>query len=250
MTERNREAEQVRVLNAGFDRTHAEADLALHDGLTGLPNRVLLNERLERALGGPAYDEAKCALLLLDLDRFREVNNTLGHNAGDILLQKIGHLLERAVLATDVVARLGDDEFGVLLMDADVTRAAHVAENLVRVLQIPFMLESQAIAVDASIGIAVAPEHGQDADTLLRRADAAVHQAKRSGMGVAVYSPAEDGRYRPDSLALLGELRHAIERHELLVHYQPKLNLHDGALVGVEAPRALAASPAGVPSSR
>ena len=150
------------------------------------------------------------------------------------MLQQIGQRLQGAVLPTDLVARLGGDEFAVLLPETDAARAAQVADDLVRALQTPFVLEGQSIAVDASIGIAVAPEHGQDADTLLRCADVAMYQAKRSGMGVAVYSRAED-QHRPDRLALLGELRHAIDHDELLLHYQPKLDLRDGTLVGVEA---------------
>jgi diguanylate cyclase (GGDEF)-like protein/PAS domain S-box-containing protein len=237
VTERTHAEEQIRALNSQLERSRAEADLrrqALHDGLTGLPNRVLLYERLEHAIGGSASCIPQCALLVLDLDRFKEVNDALGHQVGDSLLRQIGKRLQGAVLPTDLVARLGGDEFAVLLPDTDATRATQVAEDVGRVFQAPFVLESQSIEVDASIGIAVAPAHGQNADTLLRCADGAMYHAKRSGIGVAMYSRGED-QARPDRLALLGELRHAIERDELLLHYQPKLDLRDGALVGVEA---------------
>jgi diguanylate cyclase (GGDEF)-like protein/PAS domain S-box-containing protein len=213
----------------------ALAHQAAHDGLTGLPNRTLLRTRLQQVLpGSDKNDRAPMALLLLDLDRFKEVNDTLGHQVGDVLLQQIGCRLQGAVRAADLVARLGGDEFAVLLPATDAAGAALVAECLVRVLQAPFVLEGQPIDVDASIGIAVAPEHGQDADTVLRCADVAMYQAKRAGTGVALYSAADD-EHRPDRLALLGELRNAIDNDELLLHYQPKLDLRDGKLIGVEA---------------
>jgi len=212
----------------------ALAHQALHDGLTGLANRTLLHTRLQLALAAAPDAERPVALLLLDLDRFKEVNDTLGHQVGDILLQQIGQRLRSAVRTADLVARLGGDEFAVLLPGTDAAGAARVAEALVSVMHAPFALESQPIAIDASIGIAVSPEHGQDADTLLRCADVAMYQAKRAGTGVAIYCAANDEN-RPDRLALLGELRSAIEHDELLLHYQPKLDLRDGTLVGVEA---------------
>ena len=206
------------------ERVRAETNLrhqALHDGLTGLPNRVLLNERLESCFRVPGgVGDAQCALLLLDLDRFKEVNDTLGHQVGDHLLQQIGQRLQASMPATDLVARLGGDEFAVLLSEADVARAAQVADDLLRALQMPFMLEGQSIEVAASIGIAVAPQHGQDAETLLRRADVAMDEAKRSGKGVATYSGVED-QPRPDRLALHGDLRRAIEGGELLCTTSP-----------------------------
>ncbi|MCA1644699.1 MAG: EAL domain-containing protein [Chloroflexi bacterium] len=220
-----------------LDRARAAADLrhqALHDGLTGLPNRVLLYERLESLINASGSDGEECALLLLDLDRFKEVNDTLGHQVGDGLLRQLGQRLHDAVPVTDMVARLGGDEFALILPHSDRARAAQVAEHLARLLQTPFVLEGQSIAMEASIGIAVAPQHGEDADSLLRRADVAMYQAKRRGTGVAIYTHDEDA-HRPDRLALLGELRKAIEHDELLLHYQPILDLREGTVVGVEA---------------
>lgn len=173
-------------------------------------------------------------MLLLDLDRFKEVNDTLGHHAGDAPLQQIAERLQEAVLPTELVARLGGDEFAVLLPGSDATRATRTALRLQHILQAPVVLDGHPTAVDVSIGIAVAPEHGQDADTLLRCADVAMYQANAAGTGVAVYSAAID-QNRPDRLALLGELRRAVERDEMLLHYQPKLDLRDGSLAGVEA---------------
>ena len=170
---------------------------ALHDALTGLPNRHYMNERLHAALASRLLNSIGPALLLLDLDRFKEVNDTLGHQAGDVLLQQIGQRLQEAVRASDLVARLGGDEFAVLLAGTDVGGAVRVAEGIAAALQEPFVLEGQPVDAHASIGIAVAPDHGQDADSLMRCADVAMYRAKRSGTGVAVYCTAEDG-LRPD----------------------------------------------------
>jgi diguanylate cyclase (GGDEF)-like protein/PAS domain S-box-containing protein len=224
-------AEALYSADAFQEQRHA----ALHDALTGLPNRVSLQNQLQVAYQAVSADHSRSfALMILDLDRFKEVNDTLGHHVGDVLLQQLGRTLEGAVRATDLVARLGGDEFAVLLPSTDAVGAVVVAKNLVHALEDPFLLEGHPIAVDASIGIAIAPEHGRDADTLMRCADVAMYQAKRSGVGVALYTAADD-IHRPDRLALLGELRTAIDNGELLLHYQPKLDMHDGSLVGVEA---------------
>ena len=206
---------------------------ALHDGLTGLPNRALLHTGLQGAVSA-AHTGPPVALLLLDLDRFKEVNDSLGHQVGDRLLQQIAQRLRGAVNADVLVARLGGDEFAVLLPGSDAVRAKQVADDLVGVLQAPFVLEGQQIVVDASIGIAVAPEHGHDADTLLRCADIAMYAAKESSAGPSVFRQQLD-RNNADRLGLLGELRNAIDDGALLLHYQPKLDMRDGTLVGVEA---------------
>jgi diguanylate cyclase (GGDEF)-like protein len=207
---------------------------ALHDPLTSLPNRSLLHTHLQRALQGRVAGTPPLALLLLDLDRFKEINDTLGHQVGDTLLQQIGQRLSTATVGADLVARLGGDEFAILLPGTDAARAAQVAEEIQRTFQTPFVLEGQPVAVEVSIGIALAPKHGRDADSLLRRADIAMYQAKGSGGGSSIYNPDED-LHRPGRLALLGQLRSAIDHDELLLHYQPKLDLRDGTLVGVEA---------------
>jgi diguanylate cyclase (GGDEF)-like protein/PAS domain S-box-containing protein len=175
----------------------ALAHQALHDGLTGLPNRGLLQAGLQEAVAAAHNGGPPVALLLVDLDRFKEVNDTLGHQVGDLLLQQIAQRLQGAVRASDLVARLGGDEFAVLLPGADSNSAARVAAELGRVVHMPLVLRGHAITVDASIGTAAAPEHAQDADALLHCADVAMYQAKRSGAGVTVYSRAND-EHLPD----------------------------------------------------
>jgi diguanylate cyclase (GGDEF)-like protein len=171
------------------DAFEEQRRVALHDALTGLPNRVLLQDRLQSAIEATTQGQSRpFALMILDLDRFKEVNDTLGHHVGDVLLQQIGRRLQSAVRATDLVARLGGDEFAVLLSNTSAAAAVAVAEDLALSLRAPFVLDGHPLSVNASVGIAVAPEHGKDTAALLRCADAAMYQAKRSGVGVALYS--------------------------------------------------------------
>jgi diguanylate cyclase (GGDEF)-like protein/PAS domain S-box-containing protein len=207
---------------------------AFHDPLTGLPNRALLHDRLQQAIRLAHRDGSPLALLLMDLDRFKEVNDTLGHQQGDALLQQVCQRLQDALRASDTVARLGGDEFAVLLPGTDEAGATAVARQLLRVLEQPFELEGQPVDVGASLGFALHPAHGTDAATLLRRADVAMYVAKRAGGGYAVFS-AEQDRHSPDRLALVGELRQAIEQNELTLHYQPKVSVGNGMVTGVEA---------------
>jgi diguanylate cyclase (GGDEF)-like protein/PAS domain S-box-containing protein len=229
-----------RSLDEYQQRSHErviEADLAhqaLHDPLTGLPNRSLLRTRLQQAFQAQVAGLPALALLLLDLDHFKNVNDTLGHQAGDILLCQLSERLQDALAPGCFVARLGGDEFAVLLPTGDAARATLVAEHLGRVVQEPFELQGHPLVIDVSIGIVFGPAHAQDADTLLRCADIAMYQAKRAYAGRAIYQPDQD-EHSLDRLALLGELRHAIDYDELLLHFQPKLNLRDGTLAGVEA---------------
>jgi diguanylate cyclase (GGDEF)-like protein/PAS domain S-box-containing protein len=208
---------------------------AFHDPLTELPNR---NRLCDRLLDSIRRDDGKgrpMALLLMDLDRFKEVNNTLGHDCGDRLLQEVGRRLKAALFEQDVVARLGGDEFAVWLPKiADSKHIEGVIQKILEALRSPFMLENIPIMVEASIGVALYPDHGNDAETLFRRADVAMYRAKGSGIGHAVYSRNQD-QYNPVRLALMGELRHAIEHDELLLHYQPTIRLKDRMVAGVEA---------------
>ena len=196
---------------------------ATHDALTELPNRVLLQDRLTQLLQSAAQGSAPVALLLLDLDRFKEINDTLGHHVGDQLLQRVGPRVLELLRAADTMARLGGDEFAVLLPGADEATACALASDILAALAAPFTLEGQSLDVGASIGIALAPAHGGDTATLLRRADVAMYIAKRGHLGYAVYDPAQDGN-SPLRLGLMGELRAAIAQGELLLHFQPKLD--------------------------
>ena len=207
---------------------------ALHDALTGLPNRTLLLDRLEQALRSAQRDGRPLALLLLDLDRFKEVNDTFGHPAGDRLLRQVGRRLRRVVRAADTVARLGGDEFAVLLSAADTGGATAVAEKIRRALEAPVGRGGSRVSAAASIGIALYPAHGTEATTLLQHADVAMYVAKRTGGAAAVYDPTQDIS-TPNRLALLADLRGAIARDELVLHYQPKVDLATGRVARVEA---------------
>ena len=215
-------------------QSDALAHQALHDALTDLPNRALLHDRLQQALRIAQRDQSTVALLLLDLDRFKEINDTFGHHHGVQLLQQVGLRLGATLRDSDTVARLGGDEFAMLLPATDERGALRVAGKLVQALDQPFVVEGYSVAAGASIGIALAPEHGHDATTLLRRADVAMYVAKRAGSGYAIYAPEQD-EYSPSRLALIGELRQAIEQDQLLLYYQPKVDLATGQLDGVEA---------------
>jgi diguanylate cyclase (GGDEF)-like protein len=204
---------------------------AVHDALTGLPNRSLLHSRAERALRG----DGLAAMLLIDLDRFKEVNDTLGHDYGDELLVEAAARLSRAVRRGDTLARLGGDEFAVLLEDLPHRGAvAELAGRLQDALREPIALRGVAIELEASIGVALYPDHGTTGSTLLKRADVAMYDAKRSGHGVVTYTADRDP-YSADRLGMLAELRRAIEHDELVLHYQPKVALPAGDVIGLEA---------------
>ncbi len=205
------------------------------DQLTGLPNRVLLQNRLGRALAESVRTERPLAVLILALDRFREVTNTLGHHNGDLIVRELAVRLGDALGDGDRVARLRGDEFGVLLPDADATFAAQVGERILGSLERPFMVQRLPIEVSACVGMAVAPDHGTEAETLLRHADSAVHAARKLGAGASVLYSSSCEQYDPARLALLGELRRALEGNELQLHYQPKVDLKTRTVVGAEA---------------
>ncbi|MFQ6021389.1 MAG: putative bifunctional diguanylate cyclase/phosphodiesterase [Acidiferrobacterales bacterium] len=206
-----------------------------HDHLTDLPNRVLLLDRLEQALNAAQHDKTHLAILVMDLDRFKEINDTLGHFSGDRVLKQVAARLQGTIQDTFTVARLGGDEFAILLPKISVVKEAmQVARNIGKALQTPFALEGLKLDVQASIGIAVFPEHGPDPDTLLQRADVAMYMAKQEKSGYVVYDPRLD-KHSPHRLTLMGELRHAIETDELVLHYQPKVTIKTKQVTEVEA---------------
>jgi diguanylate cyclase len=207
---------------------------ALHDQLTGLPNRTWFRERIERAVRA-VEGGAGGAVVLLDLDRFKEINDTLGHHAGDELLQVVAHRLRSALRSDDLVARLGGDEFGLVLPGvADATQAQELLGRIRAELAVELTLEAVEVGIEASFGVALFPEHGATVEQLLKRADAAMYQGKRGIAGIVVYDSAA-APSATQGLVMQGELRHALERDELVLHYQPKIELSSGRVAGVEA---------------
>jgi diguanylate cyclase (GGDEF)-like protein len=209
---------------------------AHHDGLTGLANRSSLAETLQEALEGAEREGRPLAVMLLDLDDFKEINDTLGHELGDLVIQRVARRLDQAVAASPaetVLARIGGDEFGILVHGPQA-KAERVAGRLLTALDDPLEADSVALHLRASIGIACYPEHGRTAPELMRHADVAMYCAKGSDAAFATYAE-EDDEYSIDRLALAAQLRRGIERGELVVHYQPKVPLHGGATLAVEA---------------
>jgi diguanylate cyclase (GGDEF)-like protein len=224
-------------------RKEAEEKLeqqTLYDPTTGLPNRRLLTDRLTQAMRFAQRDGTSMAVLLLDLDRFREINDTFGHASGDRLLLEVGRTLQSCLRESDTVARLGGDEFVVLLTGTDRTGAAYTASKLLKALEKPHELEGQTFDIEATIGITIFPEHGGDgrgelhSSAMLRRAEIAMYACKEANGRYAVYASDQD-RYTPDRLALVRELRQAIENNQLVLHYQPKVGIKIGKIDGVEA---------------
>jgi len=228
---------ELREAEVRKERKHTEERLkylAQYDPLTNLPNRNLLYERMEQALVSSRHESKPLALILMDLDHFKEINDTIGHHAGDLLLQQVGLRLQGALRKTDTVARLGGDEFGVLLPGVDEEGATLAARQLLKALEPPFVIGELTMHARASIGIAFFPTHGEDRDTLMRRADIAMYLAKQSANGYAVYSPEHDS-YSPERLALIAELHRTIDNNQLFLAYQPKINLGTGTITGLEA---------------
>jgi len=208
---------------------------ALHDHLTGLPNRVLFRDRVEQAVLSIGRGERGFAVMLLDLDRFKEINDTLGHESGDHVLVEVARRLRAAVRASDTVVRLGGDEFAVLARTVEHAEAAQaVADGVRAALGGPITVADVLIDLDASLGVALAPDHGADVETLIRRADIAMYLAKELRTGVELYTSDHD-HYSPERLQLVAELRRAISDGEIVCHYQPQAELSTGELRGVEA---------------
>ena len=208
---------------------------ALHDMLTGLPNRKLLVQRARAALAEAKASDTRVGLFLIDLDRFKEINDTLGHHVGDSLLKLVGRRLDKVVGNDVTVARLGGDEFAVLVTGfSDDQEPVDLAQQIRGALAQPFRSDGMSFEIDGSLGIALHPQHGLDVETLLQRADVAMYVAKERSTGVEIYTP-EDDRHSTMRLGLLAELRGALSERQLELHYQPKADLRTGDVVGVEA---------------
>jgi diguanylate cyclase (GGDEF)-like protein/PAS domain S-box-containing protein len=225
----------VRDISERRAQTEALAHQALHDGLTGLANRTLFAEHVSQALASATRNGESRAILVMDLDGFKRVNDSLGHDQGDRLLKQFTDRLVAATRESDTIARLGGDEFAILPGDAtDLPAAAAMVWKLQQTCASGFELDEQLVHVSASIGIAIFPEHGQTPAELLRRADVAMYHAKRSGSGHAIVDDAQE-ELATRQLQLLLDLRNSVSRNELILHYQPKIQLGTGAICGVEA---------------
>ncbi|MBK9131401.1 MAG: EAL domain-containing protein [Gammaproteobacteria bacterium] len=229
-----------RLIAVVRDITERKAQLAtiehqaLHDPLTDLPNRALLSDRLRQAIRAADRSGEPLALMIMDLNRFKEINDTLGHLQGDLLLQQVAARLPPLMRASDTVARLGGDEFALVLPRSDAESAARIAERINQSLEEPFKLEEHTYTIGASIGIALYPTHGRDDVNLLQCADTAMYAAKRRRIGYDFYSPEQDEQ-NAQALKLLGDLRRAIGTDQLMLHYQPKVDLRTHCVTGVEA---------------
>ena len=210
--------------------------LAHFDALTNLPNRVLLNERLDFAIEVAKRNKTQPAVLFLDLDRFKIVNDSLGHHVGDLLLKIVSERLQSCVRETDTVARLGGDEFVILLNSiSEPNDAAHIAQEVVETIALPFMLDGHEVNIGASIGIGIYPDNGLDRPTLLKNTDAAMYHAKENGRNNFQFFSSAMNDKAFERLALENDLRRALKREEFFLHYQPQIDVLTGKIIGAEA---------------
>jgi diguanylate cyclase (GGDEF)-like protein/PAS domain S-box-containing protein len=241
------EVSLARIANNGIvvvvrdvtERTHAAEQirhLAYHDALTGLPNRLLLRDRLTVAISQTARAGRRLAVLFFDLDRFKVINDSLGHNVGDLLLQAVAHRLEDSVRDSDTVARLGGDEFTVILpMLAESDDAARLAEKILETIREPLLIGERQIFITTSIGVSIFPDDGEDPGTLIRNADTAMYQAKETGRDNYKLFNAELNARSMERLALENDIRRAVAEHQFVVYYQPLLDFDTGRVSGMEA---------------
>jgi diguanylate cyclase (GGDEF)-like protein len=228
---------QLREAAARRERHRVEqrlAHLAYHDALTDLPNRALLHDRLAQATRIAHREGTTLALLLLDLNGFKEINDTLGHHAGDLVLQCVGSRIRATLRDADTVARLGGDEFAIVLPLADIDGAVLTAEKVLHEIEQPCIVDHRPLRVHASLGIACFPEHGSSAEALLQKADVAMYVAKTDRAGVAVYAASRD-RHSHRRLTLISDLRRGLDEAQFFVEYQPLLHLRTNRIIGVEA---------------
>ncbi|MCP3900596.1 MAG: EAL domain-containing protein [Desulfobacteraceae bacterium] len=214
---------------------HKAAHDATHDSVTGLPNRVLLLDRLEQAIQTAKYQKTLLGLLILDIDSFKEINDTLGHYSGDRLLKQIVSRLQGAVEKSNSLAKLDSDDFAILVQGiSDHDNIIGVVKKIQKIFIEPFSIEGLRLEVQATMGIAIFPGHGKNGDTLIQRANIALYAAQGSSQKYKIYSKGLD-KNNPQRLTMMGELRQAIENDELILHYQPKINLEKLSVKGIEA---------------
>lgn len=234
--------DEIEVLERNFNRlaeaveseTAALEYQALHDPLTELPNRKLINNRLQQEILRSQRSNKPLVLIMSDLNHFKEINDTLGHHVGDIVLQQAATRLFRTFRKTDSVARLGGDEFGILLPETSLEQAKMLSQKTVEAFEIPFVVEGNSLSVGISMGLAESPIHGDDVNILVQRADVAMYVAKRGKLGFSVYDPDQD-THSIGRLALMSEFREAIEKQSLDVLYQPKVDVQTNEIIGAEA---------------
>jgi diguanylate cyclase (GGDEF)-like protein/PAS domain S-box-containing protein len=221
------------------ERKQAEQQLsflAQHDALTGLPNRLLFTDRLQQTMIEAERHQRLAGVAFLDLDSFKNINDSLGHDIGDVALVAVAARLGEALRPGDTVARLGGDEFAIVLSDiARMEDTPMIAQRILEIFTEPFHVDGREIFISASLGITLYPIDGNDAETLLRNADTAMYRAKVHGRSTCQFYTAEMTQRANDDMALEGALRHAIARHELMLHYQPIVDLNTGHILGVEA---------------
>lgn len=216
------------------EKSVALEHLALYDKLTGLPNRTLLFDRIEQAQARANRADSSFALLVLDLDNFKEINDTLGHHFGDLILIEVSKNLKKSLRGSDSLTRLGGDEFAILLHDTDVDGTNVCVTRIINNLKAPIEAEGTQIECRASIGCAVYPQHGEDPKNLLKHADIAMYQCKQSHSSFVTYDPGHDS-YSVRNLSLMNDLRKAVEQDQITVHYQPMIDVNSKITVAIEA---------------
>ncbi|SDI50544.1 sensor domain-containing protein [Pseudomonas panipatensis] len=209
--------------------------LAFYDGLTGLPNRSLLQAKADQAIAAASRNDEQLAVLFIDLDRFKQVNDSLGHPAGDELLRQVAARMQQELRASDIAGRLSGDEFVVVLPQCDAEHATDTVERIQALLSQPISIAQTNLSISASVGIAMYPSDGRDMETLLHRSDMAMYQAKSSGRGCFSFFSGEMNKLAQERLALETALREALQKNQLHLHYQPQIELNSGRLYGVEA---------------
>ena len=226
----NKLTEQVRTAKVKLDH------LAHHDSLTDLPNRMLLKDRLGQAIEAARRHGGQLAVLFMDLDRFKHINDSLGHSVGDHLLKSVAQRLVACIRQSDTACRQGGDEFVLLLSGIEHAEdAAQFAQKILTELALPHHIDGHDLHVSVSVGIGIYPTDGKDVDTLLKSADTAMYHAKENGRNNYKFFEPEMNARAVERQAIEASLRRALERQEFLLHYQPKIALHDGTIVGVEA---------------
>lgn len=227
------QTEELRNLTAVLEQKAAHD--ATHDAVTDLPNRILMLDRLEQAVQSGLRRKERLSLMIVDIERFKEINETLGHFSGDRLLKQVVSRLQGMVRKSDTLARVGPDEFAFLLnMDTDEENLRILVDKIHKIFLEPFFIEGLSLEVQASIGVTIFPDHGKDVDTIMQRTMVALYAAKQSQDRFAIYNAAMD-KHSPQRLTMVGELRQAIENDELILNYQPKIDLKAGRIIGVEA---------------